>query len=80
MTDIHLSPEQKAALEKRHRTERDGRVKDRMKAVLLRVKNWTLENTLQALRVHVDKGSVRIWLIILRKTSLNQKMVDQKVI
>ena len=26
MTDIHLSPEQKAALEKRHRTERDGRI------------------------------------------------------
>ena len=41
MTDIYLSPEQKAALEKRHRTERDGRIKDRIKAVLLRVKNGT---------------------------------------
>ena len=54
MTEIHLSPDEKGVLEKRHRTERDGRIKDRIKAVLLRSENWTLESIAQALRVHVD--------------------------
>lgn len=38
MTEIYLSPEQKAALEKRHRTERDGRIKDRIKEVAFKIR------------------------------------------
>lgn len=51
---IDLSKERKAELERRHRVERDGRVKDRIKAVLLSSEGWTGEEIAQALRIHQE--------------------------
>jgi len=59
-----LTVEQKTDLEKRHRVERDGRVRDRIKAVLLKSEGWTNEAIAQALRIHADTVSehIRDWL------------------
>lgn len=51
---IALSKDQKTELEKRHRVERDGRIKDRIKAVLLSSEDWTGEEIAQALRIHPE--------------------------
>lgn len=51
---IELSTEQKADLETRHRVERDGRIRDRIKAVLLFAEGWTGEEIAQALRIHPE--------------------------
>ena len=51
---IDLTSEQKAALEKQHKTERDKRVADRIKAVLLTIEGWTQIQIAQALRVRVE--------------------------
>jgi len=50
MIDISLTPEQKIALEARHKKARDGRERDRIKAVLLRSEGWSIANIAQALR------------------------------
>jgi hypothetical protein len=39
--EIKLSEQEKQELERRHRTEPDGRVCDRIKAVLLKSECWT---------------------------------------
>jgi transposase len=49
-----LSTAQKDALETRHRVERDGRVRDRIKAVLLKSEGWTNKAIGQALRIHPE--------------------------
>ncbi|PHM60600.1 DDE endonuclease [Xenorhabdus stockiae] len=49
---IHLTPEQKRALELMHDTTRDSRVCDRIKAVLLASEGWTAQMIAQALRIH----------------------------
>ena len=51
---IALSNDQKKELEKRHRVERDGRIRDRIKAVLLSSEGWTGEEIAQALRIHPE--------------------------
>jgi transposase len=51
---IDLTSEQKAALEKQHKTERDGRVRDRIKAVLLTSEGWTQVHIAQALRIRAE--------------------------
>ena len=51
---IKLSTAQKQALESQHRGERDGRVRDRIKAVLLTSEGWTNEAIGQALRIHPE--------------------------
>ncbi len=51
---IDLSKEDKADLEKRYRVERDGRIRDRIKAVLLNAEGWTGEEIAQALRIHPE--------------------------
>jgi transposase len=57
---IKLSVQEKQALEKRHRKERDGRVRDRIKAVLLKSEGWINEAIAQALRIHVDTVSAHL--------------------
>lgn len=52
--EIQLSDQQKRDLEQRHRVERDGRVRDRIKAVLLKSEGWSNEAIAQALRIHPD--------------------------
>jgi transposase len=52
--EIKLTEQNKKELESRHRVERDGRVRDRIKAVLLKSEGWTNAMIGQALRIHVD--------------------------
>jgi len=49
---INLTTEEKIALEVLHDTNRDGRVRDRIKAVLLGSKGWSTTMITQALRLH----------------------------
>lgn len=49
---ITLSEEQKEKLEEQHKTERDSRICDRIKAVLLTNEGWTQKQIAQALRIH----------------------------
>lgn len=49
-----MSIEEKQTLERQHRTERDKRVADRIKAVLLFSEGWTQVQIAQALRIHVN--------------------------
>ncbi|MDE9566280.1 IS630 family transposase [Xenorhabdus bovienii] len=49
---ITLTYAQKEALELMHDTTRDGRVRDRIKAVLLAHEGWTAQMIAQALRIH----------------------------
>lgn len=49
-----LSEEQKDYLELRHRYENDGRVRDRIKAVLLKNEGWKNKAIAQALRIHEE--------------------------
>ncbi|MBE0361476.1 helix-turn-helix domain-containing protein [Pseudoalteromonas aliena] len=49
---IELTAEQKADLEAFHDTSRDGRIRDRIKAVLLRSEGWSAAMIAQALRLH----------------------------
>ncbi len=49
MAGTLLSPEVREQLLHQHKKERDGRVKDRIKAVILRDNGWTLEAIAEAL-------------------------------
>lgn len=51
---IDLSPIEKQELETRHRKERDGRVRDRIKAVLLHSEGWSQVDIAKVLRVRVE--------------------------
>jgi transposase len=61
---LELSAAQKKALETQHRVERDGRVRDRIKAVLLKSEGWTNEAIGQALRIHPETvaAHLRDWM------------------
>jgi len=52
MKSINLTTEEKIDLEALHDTSRDGRVRDRIKAVLLRSEGWSTTMIAQALRLH----------------------------
>jgi len=52
MKNINLTTEQKADLEALHDVSSDGRVRDRIKAVLLRSEGWSTAMIAQALRLH----------------------------
>lgn len=54
MTIEFISKEEKQELELRHRYEGDGRVRDRIKAVLLKSEGWNTKAIGQALRIHED--------------------------
>lgn len=49
-----LTDEQKKDLELRHRYEDDGRIRDRIKAVLLKSEGWKNKAIAQALRIHEE--------------------------
>ena len=51
MLEIKLSESSKKLLEKRHKKEKDKKVADRMKVVLLRSENWSQKSISQALRI-----------------------------
>ena len=52
MKNIKLTTEQKIDLEALHDASRGGRVRDRIKAVLLRSEGWSTAMIAQALRLH----------------------------
>lgn len=68
--EIKLTPKEKAHLEVRHQTERDKRVCDRIKAVLLRDEDWSVTKISQALRLSNDTVSRYL------NDYLNQQDVD----
>jgi len=47
-----LTEAQKSDLEIRHRTEKNGKIRDRIKAVLLHSEGWSQKDIAQALRIH----------------------------
>lgn len=49
-----LAPEQRHALRRRHRLEHDGRIKDRIKAVLLKDKGWSHAEIAEALMINEE--------------------------
>src|SRR5271170_3855858 len=49
MSGTILSPEDRKRLLNQHKKERDGRIKDRIKAVLLRDDDWSLRAIAEAL-------------------------------
>jgi len=51
---IELTIEKKEELESQHSKERDGRVRDRIKAVLLNAEGWTQKQIAQALRIRYE--------------------------
>lgn len=51
---IVLTPTEKEELEAQHRKERDRRVADRVKAVLLHAEGWSQKQIAQALRIHPE--------------------------
>ncbi|AWK13925.1 helix-turn-helix domain-containing protein [Candidatus Fukatsuia symbiotica] len=59
-----LTASQKQDLERLHRYEHDGRVRDRIKAVLLKNEGWNNKALAQALRIHEEtvRQHVTDWL------------------
>ena len=49
---IRLTEAQIIYLEERHKAEHDGRIRDRIKAVLLHDKGWTYKQIAEALLIH----------------------------
>ena len=52
--NISLTSEEIKALQVRHKQERDGRVRDRIKAVLLRAKGWSQVQIAEALLIRPE--------------------------
>jgi len=52
MKSIRLTTDKKIELEALHDASRDGRIRDRIKAVLLRSEGWSIDMIAQALRLH----------------------------
>lgn len=52
--EIILTSAEKQALEEHHKKERDGRIKDRIKAVLLHCEGWSQLQISQALRIRPE--------------------------
>jgi len=51
---IFLTNVERNQLKEQHRRERDGRIRDRIKAVLLRDKGWSISAIAEALLLSVD--------------------------
>ena len=52
--EIKLNQQHKQELEAKHKSEHDGRIRDRIKAVLLRSEGWTNRQIAQALRLNEE--------------------------
>ena len=70
---IALTPQQKIQLEQTHDSTRDGRVRDRIKAVLLASEGWSQTMIAQALRIHESTSVTTCFL-----KNLSLKMVEAK--
>ena len=70
--NIELTQEQKIELETQHRQERDRKVGDRIKAILLSSEGWNQSQIAQALRIHETTVATHI------KEYLNQKKLNNE--
>ena len=57
--NINLTEEEKNKLEAQHKTERDSKICDRIKAVLLANEGWTQQKIAQALRIHYTGVTIK---------------------
>ena len=71
-----LTDKKKKELERTHESTRDGRVRDRIKAVLLASEGWSSSMISQALRIH--ETTVQRYFVI-SKISNNQKSSSLKM-
>lgn len=73
MKELQLSNEEKADLELHHRYEGNGRVRDRIKAVLLKSEGWSNKAIAQALRIHEEtvREHLKDWQIAKKLTPEN---------
>ena len=70
--NIQLTESQRTDLEAQHKKERDSKVSDRIKAVLLSSEGWTQAQIAQALRIHETTVATHI------KEYLNQKKLNNE--
>ena len=68
---MNLTQQQKEVLEAQHKKERDHRIADRIKAVLLRNEGWSQIQIAQALRVRPE--TVHEHLNVKKSKNLNQR-------
>ena len=66
---IPLTKDKKIHLEALHKAEHDGRIRDRIKAVLLNDRGWTYKKIAQALLIH----ETTVW------THLNDYLREEKL-
>ena len=57
---LTLTLDEKISLKKKHRTERDGRIRDRIKAVILYAEGWTYKLIAEALLLDEETVSTHI--------------------
>lgn len=62
-----------------HDSTRDGRVRDRIKALLLASEGWSQTMISQALRIHESTVVLAILVIMFSLKNLNLRMVVAKV-
>ncbi len=74
---ITLTPQQKLQLEEMHDSTRDGRVRDRIKAVLLVSEGWSQTMIAQALRIHESTVARHLSDYVLSENS-SLKMAEAK--
>ncbi len=74
---IVLTPQQKQQLEEMHDSTRDGRVRDRIKAVLLASEGWS-QAMISQLFVFTNRPSLVISVITFSLKNLSLKMVVAK--
>ena len=79
MLEIKLTFNEKQDLEKEHTESRDGRKRDRIKALLLHSEGWTIAKISQALRIHPTSIGV-IWKIMKKSINYPVVMVGWRVI
>ncbi len=71
---ITLTPQQKLQLEQMHDIERDSRVCDRVKAVLLASESWTQTILSQALRIHEQTFARHLSDYVLSEKRIQSKL------
>ena len=76
---IQLTQEQKTELEAQHMKERDSKVCDRIKAVLLSSEGWTQSHIAQALRIHETTVAIHISDYLKHKKLKNEFFIAEMI-
>ena len=75
---ITLTPQQEQQLELMHDTERDRRVCDRIKAILLASEGWSQAMISQALRIHESTVARHLSDYVFQKSFSLKKVMNEK--